>query len=173
MPRPDGTFRANTPSTTYDFTFEDGVLTVDGERVDYRFDRLTDGSYLLLVEGRSFLLVVEQQSGGSVLVTVSGHEIAVEVQDERALLLERFGMAGAAAAAEREVRAPMPGLVLQVNVETGQSVAEGDQLLVLEAMKMENELRAPVSGMIETLHVSAGDTVDKNDLLVEFGEDAE
>ena len=92
----------------------------------------------------------------------------LEIKDETALLLERFGFDDSAGAAEREIRAPMPGLVLRVLVEAGQTVEEGEGLVVLEAMKMENELRAPAAGTVEAVHVASGAAVGKNDLLIEF-----
>jgi pyruvate carboxylase subunit B len=61
----------------------------------------------------------------------------------------------------------MPGLVLRVEVEEGQSVAAGDGLVVLEAMKMENEIKAPVDGRVTAVHVNDGQAVDKGTILVE------
>jgi pyruvate carboxylase subunit B len=90
------------------------------------------------------------------------------VQDEHDLLLEEYGLDEAGGAAEREIRAPMPGLVLSVMVEDGQAVSEGDGLVVLEAMKMENELRAPADGVVKTVHVAPQDAVDKDALLIEM-----
>jgi pyruvate carboxylase subunit B len=63
----------------------------------------------------------------------------------------------------------MPGLVLRVNVEVGQHVAEGAGLMVLEAMKMENEIRAPTAGEVTTIHVGPGEAVEKGVTLVEIG----
>jgi pyruvate carboxylase subunit B len=99
---------------------------------------------------------------------VAGRARTVRVKDEHDLLLERFGLKEAGAGAERTIQAPMPGLVLEVNVEEGDAVEAGDALLVLEAMKMENELQAPVDGTVKAIHVEADDTVDKNALLVEL-----
>lgn len=62
--------------------------------------------------------------------------------------------------------APMPGLIIKVEAETGQKVAKGDGLIIMEAMKMENELRAVHSGIIKQIHVQAGQTVDKNQILM-------
>src|SRR5690606_37538113 len=81
---------------------------------------------------------------------------------------ERFGMDTGASAAQREVRAPMPGLVLQVLVAPGDAVEEGQGLVVLEAMKMENELRAPAAGTVAAVHVAPGVAVGKNALLMEM-----
>jgi len=67
-----------------------------------------------------------------------------------------------------EMRAPMPGLVRQVNVEEGSSVTAGDPLIVLEAMKMENLLKSPMSGTIVERCIQPGQAVEKNQLLLRF-----
>ncbi len=66
------------------------------------------------------------------------------------------------------IKAPMPGLLLQINVSVGQSIKENDSLLILEAMKMENNLRSPRDGIIKNIMVKNGDSVDKDQLLIEF-----
>ena len=68
-----------------------------------------------------------------------------------------------------EIHAPMPGLVLEINVSEGQEVEKGDPLLILEAMKMENVIKAPGNGIIKKIHVEKGNPVEKNELLVELG----
>jgi acetyl-CoA carboxylase biotin carboxyl carrier protein len=65
-----------------------------------------------------------------------------------------------------EVRAPMVGKVVEVLVQAGAAVAEEDELLVIESMKMEIPVPAPSGGTVQEIHVSAGDTVQENDLLV-------
>ena len=64
------------------------------------------------------------------------------------------------------VNAPMPGNILKVNVTAGQSVNEGDVLVILEAMKMENEIMAPKAGTVAQVLVSKGSTVDTGATLV-------
>lgn len=168
MPYRNGTFQVRIGDAAYEVDLENGQLTMDGQPVDYAFERIDDGSYLLLLDDRSYPVLIEERQDGTLLLTIEGAEAAASVKDEKALLLERFGLQEAAAAGEQEVRAPMPGLVLEIQVEEGRSVETGDPLLVLEAMKMENELRAPVSGIVETIHVENGDAVDKNELLLEI-----
>ncbi len=68
-----------------------------------------------------------------------------------------------------EIKAPMPGKILEIRVKEGDSVNEGDVLLILEAMKMENEIMAPVSGVVKGIYVSTGQMVDTDDLLVVLG----
>lgn len=167
-PPSDQTFQALIGERTFDIAFEDGTLMVDGERVEYAFDRIGEDYFALRLDGRSVPVVIELEGGGHVRVTIAGRQRTVRVKDEQDLLLERFGLDEGLAAADAEVHAPMPGLVLKVMVEEGQDVAEGEGLLVLEAMKMENELTAPAAGTVEAVHVGEGDAVGKNDLLVTF-----
>lgn len=64
------------------------------------------------------------------------------------------------------VKAPMPGLISKIKVETGQPIKTGESLLILEAMKMENELKSPIDGVIKHINVELGATIDKNTILL-------
>jgi len=143
------------------------TLTLDGEPIDAHFERLGPNSGLLILDGQTHVITFEQE-GEHIQITAGGIRQDAVVNDETALRLEQFRFDGADSDAGREVHAPMPGLVLQVLVEQGQAVEEGQGLVVLEAMKMENELRAPLSGSVAAIHVAPGDTVGKNVLLVEL-----
>ena len=162
------TYRAHVGERTFDIVFEEGVLHIDDIPTTYTFERLSEHTYTLLLDGESIPLVIAEAAGGKFCVTIAGRQTEVLVKDEKALLLERYGLADDSAAAALELHAPMPGLVLNVLVEAGQEVQEGDGLVVLEAMKMENELRAAASGTIKSVHVTAGEAVGKNALLLEF-----
>lgn len=162
------TFQALIGGDEYDITVEDEKLTLDGEATDYVFTPIDEQYFALQLNGRSTGVVVEPLSDGRLRLTFRGRRIVVRVKDEKDLLLERFGLEEAAGAAEREIRAPMPGLVLKVLVEEGQEVEAGAGLLVLEAMKMENELKAPAAGVIKSVHAQTGEPVDKEALLVEL-----
>lgn len=65
-----------------------------------------------------------------------------------------------------EIKAPMPGKILEVRKKEGESVNEGDVLIILEAMKMENEIMAPISGTVRSVYVNPGQMVETDDLLV-------
>ncbi|RXJ51416.1 acetyl-CoA carboxylase biotin carboxyl carrier protein subunit [Gelidibacter gilvus] len=67
-----------------------------------------------------------------------------------------------------KITAPMPGLILEINVKIGDEVKENDPLLILEAMKMENVISSPRDGIIKSISAKKGDAVDKNQLLIEF-----
>ena len=68
----------------------------------------------------------------------------------------------------KELKAPMPGLVLDVKVTSGDEVIEGQELLVLEAMKMENAIKSPQDGIIKSISIEKNDKVEKNQILVSF-----
>jgi len=102
-------------------------------------------------------------------VVVEGWRIEVEVESERRAALRERARRGAGAASRGgpvEVRAIIPGRVVAVSVESGDDVAAGEQILVVEAMKMQNELRAPREGTVERVGVAVGDTIEVGDLLV-------
>ncbi|WP_412068353.1 biotin/lipoyl-containing protein [Rubrivirga sp. IMCC43871] len=148
----------------------DGALTADGDALDARRavlgTRPSAETALVVLDGRPRTVTVERD-GGATRVWVDGAPIDVDVKTDADLLLERFGFDTADASADREVHAPMPGLVLRVLVAPGDAVEAGQGVVVLEAMKMENELTAPAAGTVAAIHASAGDAVAKNDLLVE------
>ncbi|MEO0559994.1 MAG: acetyl-CoA carboxylase biotin carboxyl carrier protein subunit [Bacteroidota bacterium] len=146
---------------------QDGSLHVDGQPVDARISQISEHSVLLVLDGRPHVLTL-QRDGSTAHVTQGGTDVEVTVKTETDLLLERFGLDAGDSAAEREIRAPMPGLVLRVLAEPGQTVVAGQGLVVLEAMKMENELKAPADGTIAAVYTEAGAAVGKNDLLVEL-----
>ncbi|HEV8490527.1 MAG TPA: biotin/lipoyl-containing protein [Candidatus Limnocylindrales bacterium] len=107
-------------------------------------------------------------------VVVDGWRFEVEVEPEsRAALRERgsrdrrVGTHGGAA----ELRAIIPGRVVAVSVAPGDPVSAGQQLLVVEAMKMQNEVRAPIAGVVERLAVAEGQTIELGDILAVIGQD--
>jgi biotin carboxyl carrier protein len=161
-------FQALVADQSFDLALDGDSVTIDGAPVDVSFKRIAPNEVLLLLDGHSYPFTTEPQDDGTVRLTHAGHGMNVRVKTERDLLLEEYGVEEGAGAAERELRAPMPGLVLSVLVEAGQEIEEGAGLVVLEAMKMENELRAQNAGTVATVHVEAGQPVGKNDLLVSF-----
>jgi biotin carboxyl carrier protein len=101
-------------------------------------------------------------------VKVNGNLYKVQVEDQFDLLLKKLGMDTAAGVKIREIKAPMPGLVLKIMVEEGAEVKKGDNLLVLEAMKMENILKSSTDGIVKKILVMQGDKIEKNTVLVQF-----
>lgn len=107
-------------------------------------------------------------SNKSYQVSVNGNTYQVNIQTQLDKLINELGFSLNTAKQVNSIKAPMPGLILEVNVEPGQTVQQGDNLLILEAMKMENNLTSPRDGVIKAVHVSKAETVDKGLVLIEF-----
>lgn len=102
------------------------------------------------------------------IINVDGFDFSVKMNEPLDQLIAQLGFLKANKQSVKDIKSPMPGLVVKVFVEVGQSVNEGDKLLTLEAMKMENILKSTGSGVIKNILVLSGDTVEKNSLLVEL-----
>lgn len=152
-----------------DVQSKDGRLTITLEEYAPHLDlvQLSPYSYSLLVDGQSHHLHVRPSQDGYE-VTLRQHSYFVRLRDELDLTIEKMGLKNAARDHSGQVRAPIPGLIASVAVAVGDEVTAGEQLLILEAMKMENEITAPVSGTVTALHVSPGDAVEKGTILLEL-----
>ncbi len=101
-------------------------------------------------------------------ITVNNNIYDVVINDALDQQIEALGFEIGASKKVNDIKAPMPGLILEINVKEGTKVKENDPLLILEAMKMENVINSPREGTIKSISVNKGETVDKNALLIEF-----
>ncbi len=101
-------------------------------------------------------------------VVVNNNEYVVSIANHLDQLIKEMGFEVGKAKVVNAIKAPMPGLILEINVAVGQEVQEGDNLLILEAMKMENSFDSPRAGVIKSIAVEKGQAVDKGQLLIEF-----
>ncbi|MCZ4224275.1 biotin/lipoyl-containing protein [Pedobacter rhodius] len=102
------------------------------------------------------------------IIKVNGNTYKVDVEDQFDQLLKQLGLDKLALNKVAEIKAPMPGLVLNVKVTEGEEIKKGDNLLILEAMKMENILKSPSDGIIKKILVKQNDKVEKNQVLIQF-----
>ena len=102
------------------------------------------------------------------VIKINGNKYTVTAKDKYDELLHKLGMDNGSANKINEMKAPMPGLVLDIRVNEGSAVKKGDALIVLEAMKMENILKSPADGTIKKVSVKKGAAVEKNQVLVSF-----
>lgn len=159
----------------------DGLVLVDDAPASLRLDRL-DAIHAVFVEGQGgatartavIMLPLEPVDGPAIgvarrEVVVDGWRIEVEIESERRASLReraRRGREETARGGPTEVRAIIPGQVVAVSIVPGDSVVAGQQLLVVEAMKMQNELRAPRDGVVSKVAVGPGRTIEVGDLLL-------
>ena len=149
-------------SFEFEFT-KDQITDLDSQEI-------SDKNYHLLQENRSFKaeVVAENFLQRQYDIKINSNTYKVAISNELDLLIEEMGLSLGTAQMINDIKAPMPGLILEVNVEEGSEVKEGDYLLVLEAMKMENTLTAPRDGVVKAISVKNGQTVEKNQLLIEM-----
>ena len=101
-------------------------------------------------------------------VLVNNNEYVVDITNALDDLIKEMGFEVGKSKMVNDIKAPMPGLILEINVSVGQEVNEGDNLLILEAMKMENSFDSPRAGIIKSISVEKGQAVEKGQLLIEF-----
>ncbi|HJM76158.1 MAG TPA: biotin/lipoyl-containing protein [Dehalococcoidia bacterium] len=150
----------------------DGLFSVavdddDPQQVDFTNSGLP-GLFSLLVNGDPSQAFVSRRGAGFE-VTTGGRRFKVEAATAGR---GRRGPVGSLEDPIGKVTAPLGGVVFEVHVKVGDTIATGDPLMVIEAMKMQNEVQAPHPGTVTTLHVNVGDRVDsKGDLLLEYDAD--
>ena len=152
---------------THEFEINaEGEVTFDGKRLETDFQSIGGQPvYSLLLDGKSYEAVVRQSDAG-LEVLLGGRLFQVTVEDERQHRLRQSADAAAIPGGEFQLKAPMPGLVVAVPIEIGQQVKKGENLIILESMKMQNELKAPRDGKITRVRVEPGDSVDQNQMMV-------
>ena len=135
--------------------------SIDCTEVDQNLYHILSGHQSVLAEVESF-----DSAHRSFVIKLGGNRFVIAIKDRYDLLVDRLGLTKSVGASVSDVYAPMPGLVLDLLVQPGQTVEAGQPLLILEAMKMENIIKAGGEGIVESIQVSNGTTVDKGQLLV-------
>ena len=143
---------------------------LNGETTSADLKKLGEGSYHLIRNGKTYRLEVLEADflTKSFQIRVNGQAYDLHASDQYDLLLEQLGMDIHAEEVISNIQAPMPGLVLSVDVAVGDAIEKGQAVLVLEAMKMENVIKSPGAGIIKSLAVKPGDAVEKNQVLLEL-----
>ena len=143
---------------------------VDGKKLQIDKVDLDENSVHILFNNRSFrvnILSADKKSK-TYSFKINNQKFDVCLKDKYDALLQQLGMDASASKKINELKAPMPGLVVDIFVNNGQDIKKGDPLLVLEAMKMENILKSNADGIIKNVEVKKGSTVEKNEVLVHF-----
>lgn len=138
---------------------------------DFLLDVIEEnGRYHVIHENKSYNVEVLEVKHDEKIVVLKINNLTqtVQLKDRFDDLLKSLGMEGAAKAKLKDVKAPMPGMVLNILVEVGQEVQKDEALLILEAMKMENVIKSPAEGKVKAVRVNQGVAVEKNTVLIEF-----
>jgi biotin carboxyl carrier protein len=155
---------------SFEIQVTENGFAVDGQAVSCDLSRIADGYFHVILENRSYRaeIVEIDASARRFTVKVNGRNYPVLLKDKFDLLLEKMGMNANAGTKVNHVRAPMPGLIIDLKVNVGDEVKTGDTLLILEAMKMENIIKAPGDATVRSVKVRMGEGVEKNQVLIEF-----
>jgi biotin carboxyl carrier protein len=156
---------------------ETRTVSLDADGVRYEGDLLPidladpEGTPIRVVTIGSEIhrIVVQKREGrGNYTIWVNGYRFDAEALDERTRAIREMSAAVEGPSGPAPVKAPMPGLIVRVNVKVGDEVQAGQGVVVMEAMKMENELRASGAGRVRAIHADPGTAVEKGSLLVEL-----
>lgn len=156
---------------TYMVKANEFVFTFDQEEIDKAdFIKKNPTEFNLIRNNRSVnaKLLESDINGKDVKIEVDGEAFELVIKDELDQMLDKMGFSTVSSKHIKEIKAPMPGLVLEVAVKEGQEVEEGEKILILEAMKMENSIMIHANARIKRIAVSAGQAVDKGQVLVEL-----
>jgi biotin carboxyl carrier protein len=149
---------------------KDSAFLVNGEQVQLDVSTLGHNNTHVLYQNRSFNteLVEINKAEKTCKIKVNGNTYQISIEDQFDVLLKQLGLDNLTSNKISEIKAPMPGLVLKVLIEENTEVKKGDNLLILEAMKMENILKSSTDGVIKKVLVKQGDKVEKSQILVQF-----
>ena len=157
-------FQISVNNGVHDFDFSD----VDLEQLDI----VADGQahFHILKNDQSFRAKIVEcdYTNKTFTIKINGTKHLIRIADQFDLLVKELGFTSTNTQKLKDIKAPMPGLVLEVSVSPGEEIQEGDPLLILEAMKMENVLKATGHGIVKSIAVKKGDAVDKAQLLIEM-----
>jgi acetyl/propionyl-CoA carboxylase alpha subunit len=156
--------------------FKNGkVFTAEGNKVNGEeviVDMLQTGErfYHILHNNKSYNIEVVkfEKESKTYTLKVNGNVYETQVKDKFDQLMEQMGFDAAAHHKLKELKAPMPGLVIDIKVAVGSIVKKGDAVIVLEAMKMENVLKSSGDAVVKTIEAEKGKSVEKNQVLVVF-----
>jgi biotin carboxyl carrier protein len=141
-------------------------ILLDGKPYEVDFTAIGNQPvYSLLINGRS-LEANAFPTGEGWQVLLHGKMFETHVEDEQAVRARAVAHTAAESKGEFFLRAPMPGLVVNIPVEVGAEVKKGSALVILESMKMQNELRSPKDGRVQEIRIHLGQAVEQNQILV-------
>lgn len=152
----------------YDIEIKSDTILLNNRETTLELVKINKQLYHIISQNQSFSVEVIETNFSikKFLFKINGKPVEVVLHDQLDQLIEQMGMQPHEEEHEKEIVAPMPGLILNIAVKEGQEVKKGDALLTLEAMKMENVLKSPAQGIISDIRIKEHQSVEKNQLLV-------
>lgn len=163
-------FTASLNDKYFEITSEESGLRIDNTLLNWDLVKISEGYFHILLENKSYSAEVIKVDipAKSFSFRINGVDYTVGLKDKFDLLLEKMGLNSSVVGKVNLIKAPMPGLIIDLRVKEGDTVSAGDPLFILEAMKMENIITATGEGIVKAVHIKKGDSVEKNQVLIEF-----
>lgn len=163
-------YTVSTNNSSYKIEKENDTWKLNGENIFLDQIQISETNYHIIKDHKTYDvdIIKFNKEDKTALVKVNGTKYELKIADKFDELLKNLGMDNLSAKKVNNIKAPMPGLVLNILVDDGTVVKKGDALIVLEAMKMENILKSPTDGTVKRIAVKKGVAVEKNQVLIEF-----
>jgi biotin carboxyl carrier protein len=148
----------------------EGTFMLNGKSVNADIIQISNNKLHLIVNNKSYTaeLVNIDESGKQLQLKLNDKIVELSVKNKMDLLLESMGLDKALLKTVKDMKAPMPGLVVNILVKEGDIVKKGDTLLTLEAMKMENSIKSPADLSIKKINIQKGQALEKGQVMIEF-----
>lgn len=147
--------------------FKEGKTVVNGEEVEIDQIVIRPGTFHWLIGNKSYKVeLIDQPEPKKFIIRINGKVHTITLKDKMDDLLHELGMDNLSSQKVNDLKAPMPGLVVDIKVKEGDEIRKGDTIIVLEAMKMENALKATADAKVKKISVIKGAAVEKNAVLV-------
>jgi biotin carboxyl carrier protein len=157
-------------NSKFEINQEKESFFVDNDKTDWDLVKISENKFHIIKNNKSYNaeLIKFDTETKTFDIKVNGKIHQVNVKDRMDILLDKMGLGNAKGKKINEIKAPMPGLIVDIKVEVGAEVKKGDALMILEAMKMENILKSPGDGVVKTIKVEKKQSVEKNQVLIVF-----
>lgn len=163
-------YKATVNGRQLEITATNDGLIVNGEALDLNAVQVSRGYFHVILKNKSYRAEVVKVDTVTKTFTfkINGRIYPVMLKNKFDLLLEKMGMSNNSVSKVNNIKAPMPGLIIDLRVKDGDQVNTGDTLIILEAMKMENSIKSPGQTQVKSVKVKKGESVEKGQTLIEF-----
>lgn len=162
--------KATVNSQTFDIQLDKNSISIGSQPFMWDMVEIKEGSFHIIHNHKSYnaeVLEADYQTK-SFLIKVNHTKYSITLKDRFDVLLDQLGMSNANSLKVNDLKAPMPGLIVDIKVRVGDFLKKGDTVLILEAMKMENVLKATGEGIVKNIKITPRQNVEKNQILIEF-----
>ncbi|WP_296704394.1 biotin/lipoyl-containing protein [Algoriphagus sp.] len=163
-------FSVTIQNETFSVEKTENLTEVNGKSLIWDLEWVSERKIHLIRNNQSLEaeLISFEKETKTIQIRLNNKIASIQIKDRFDLLLEKMGMNSSAAGLVKDIKAPMPGLILELKVKPGDEVKKGDVVLILEAMKMENIIKAPGDGLVKAVKVNLKQSVEKNQVLIQF-----